>query len=156
MSGDLHLQAKSFLASDAHGPELLEPLSATAAAIFESVQSGVTARAEEVRRVAPQPATLSVGTEDAVESGDPRTGTGPRAADEFIGEREGARSRPRHGMRQTSQGSFSAVSKRNFASEYAFESSRRDLHNALLCTALQSIFFFKNYLLFARFCEILV
>ena len=39
------------------------------------------------------------------------------------------------------QGSFSAVSKRNFASEYAFESSRRDLHNALLCTDLKSHFF---------------
>ena len=33
---------------------------------------------------------------------------------------------------QTSQGSFSAVSKPKFASKYAFESSRRDLHNALL------------------------
>ena len=41
-------------------------------------------------------------------------------------------------MRQTLQGTFSAVSKRNFASKYAFESSRRDLHNALLCTALKS------------------
>ena len=40
-----------------------------------------------------------------------------------------------HGIRQTLQGSFSAVSKPNFASKYAFESSRRDLHNALLCTA---------------------
>ena len=39
-------------------------------------------------------------------------------------------------MRQTLQGSFSAVSKANFASKYAFESSRRDLHNALLCTVL--------------------
>ena len=37
-------------------------------------------------------------------------------------------------------GSFSAVSKRNFASKYAFESSRRDLHNALLCTALKPHF----------------
>ena len=37
---------------------------------------------------------------------------------------------------QTLQGSFSAVSKPNFARKYAFESSRRDLHNALLCTAL--------------------
>ena len=37
---------------------------------------------------------------------------------------------------QTSQGSFSAVSKPNFASKYAFESSRRDLQNALLCTDL--------------------
>ena len=43
-------------------------------------------------------------------------------------------------MRQTLQGSFSAVSKRNFASKYAFESSRRDIHNALLCTVLKSFF----------------
>ena len=41
-----------------------------------------------------------------------------------------------HGIRQTLQGSFSAASKRNFARKYALESSRRDLHNALLCTAL--------------------
>ena len=40
---------------------------------------------------------------------------------------------------QTLQGSFSAVSKPNFASKYSLESSRRDLHNALLCTALESI-----------------
>ena len=31
---------------------------------------------------------------------------------------------------------FSAVSKPNFANKYALESSRRDLHNALLCTVL--------------------
>ena len=37
---------------------------------------------------------------------------------------------------QTLQGSFSAVSKPNFASKYSLESSRRDLHNALLCTVL--------------------
>ena len=37
---------------------------------------------------------------------------------------------------QTLQSSFSAVSKPNFASKYALESSRRDLHNALLCTVL--------------------
>ena len=42
---------------------------------------------------------------------------------------------------QTLQGSFSAVSKPNFASKYALESSRRDLHKALLCTALKSHFF---------------
>ncbi len=41
------------------------------------------------------------------------------------------------------EGSFSAVSKPNFASRYAFESSRRDLHTALLCTALKS-HFLKN------------
>ena len=42
------------------------------------------------------------------------------------------------GMRQTLQGSFSAVSTPIFASKYSLESSRRDLHNALLCTALES------------------
>ena len=47
------------------------------------------------------------------------------------------------GYRQTLDGSFSAVSKPNFAGKDAFESSRRDLHNALLCTALQSQFFVK-------------
>ena len=41
-------------------------------------------------------------------------------------------------LRRTWQGSFSAVSKPNFASQYALESSRRDLHNALLCTVLES------------------
>ena len=40
---------------------------------------------------------------------------------------------------QTLQGSFSAVSKPNFANKYSLESSRRDLHNALLCTALESL-----------------
>ena len=39
---------------------------------------------------------------------------------------------------QTLQGSFSAVPKPNFASKYSLESSRRDLHNALLCTVLES------------------
>ena len=33
-------------------------------------------------------------------------------------------------------GSFSAEWKPNFASKYSLESSRRDLHNALLCTVL--------------------
>ena len=42
---------------------------------------------------------------------------------------------------QTLQGSFSAVSKPNFASKYSLESSRRDLHNALLCTVLLSQYF---------------
>ena len=46
-------------------------------------------------------------------------------------------------MRQTLQGSFSAVSKRNFARKYALESSGRDLHNALVCTALKSHFLKK-------------
>ena len=48
---------------------------------------------------------------------------------------------------QTLQGSFSAVSKPNFANKYAFESSRRDLQNALLCTALKS-HFMKFFILF--------
>ena len=45
---------------------------------------------------------------------------------------------------QTLQVSFSVVSKPNFARKYAFDSSRRDLHNALLCTALKSHFFLKS------------
>merc|ERR1712094_69686 len=40
---------------------------------------------------------------------------------------------------QTLQGSFSVVSKPNSGSKYSLESSRRDLHNALLCTVLESI-----------------
>ena len=61
---------------------------------------------------------------------------------------------------QTLQGSFSAVSKPNFASKYAFESSRRDLHNALLSTAPKSHYFqnlpkfakiFRNFAKFAIF-----
>ena len=39
---------------------------------------------------------------------------------------------------QTLRGSFSAVSTPILASKYSLESSRRDLHNALLCTVLQS------------------
>ena len=54
---------------------------------------------------------------------------------------------------QTSQGSFSAVSKPNFARKCALENSRRDLHNALLCTALHrsliSIFSSKIAIFFA-------
>ena len=51
---------------------------------------------------------------------------------------------------QTLEGSFSAVSKPNFASKYWLESSRRDLHNALLCTALQSQYFFVKIANFAK------
>ena len=43
-------------------------------------------------------------------------------------------------LRQTFEGSFSAVSKPIFASKHSFESSRRDLHITLLSTALQSHF----------------
>ena len=50
---------------------------------------------------------------------------------------------------QTSEGSFSAVSTSIFASKYAFDSSRRDLHNALLCTAPKSHFFQK----ISRICQ---
>ena len=59
-----------------------------------------------------------------------------------------------HGIRQTLEGSFSAVSKPNFASKYAFESSRRDLHNALLRTAPKS-HFFQKLVEFAKICEII-
>ena len=54
--------------------------------------------------------------------------------------------------RQTLQGSFSSVSKPMFASEYSFESSRRDLHNTLFCTALQShkTAFVKSNLILGR------
>ena len=45
---------------------------------------------------------------------------------------------------RTSQGSFSAVSKPKFASKYSLESSRRDLHNALLCTVLMHRFGIHN------------
>ena len=44
-------------------------------------------------------------------------------------------------MYLTLKGSFSAVSKPNFASKYALENSRRDLQNALLCTVLVAQFF---------------
>ena len=40
---------------------------------------------------------------------------------------------------RTLSGSFSAVSKPIFASKYSLESSRRDLHNALLCKCLQKV-----------------
>ena len=61
---------------------------------------------------------------------------------------------------QTLEGSISAVSKPNFASKYAFESSRRDLHKALLCTTLKSHFsknwqiarIFKNLRFFSEIC----
>ena len=52
-------------------------------------------------------------------------------------------SRRFHGpIGKTLEGSFSAVSNPIFASKYAFESSRRDLHNAFLCTDLKSHFSF--------------
>ena len=62
----------------------------------------------------------------------------------------------------TLKGSFSAVSKPNFASKYALESSRRDLHNALLCTVLNAqnfrqkslkilLFFSPNFAKFDKF-----
>ena len=57
---------------------------------------------------------------------------------------------------QTSRGSFSAVTKPIFASKYSLESSRRDLHSALLCTALQCHFFVmisQKILNFAKFSK---
>ena len=59
-----------------------------------------------------------------------------------------------HGIRQTLEGSFSAVSTPNFASKNAFESSRRDLHHAVLCTAPKSHFFQKKIVEFSKICEI--
>ena len=53
----------------------------------------------------------------------------------------------------TLKGSFSAVSKLNFASKYALESSRRDLQSAILCTALKSQFLSKNCHKIANFCK---
>ena len=53
----------------------------------------------------------------------------------------GAPPRPRERWRptrQTLERSFSAVSKRNFASKYALENSRRDLQNTILCTVLEA------------------
>ena len=57
---------------------------------------------------------------------------------------------------QTLQGSFSAVSKPIFAIKYSFESSRRDLHNTLLCTAFRSQIFVKNFAEIKEICEILM
>ena len=52
---------------------------------------------------------------------------------------------------QTSRGSFSAVSTPIFASKLSLESSRRDLHNALLRTVLQSQNFSqKSSIFFSR------
>ena len=63
---------------------------------------------------------------------------------------------------QTLRGSFSAVSTPIFASKYSLESSRRDLHNALLCTVLQSqnfsqksSSFFRDWILNFRFFHFL-
>ena len=49
-------------------------------------------------------------------------------------------------VQQTSRGSFSAVSKPNFARKYSLESSRRDLHNAFLCTVVNSQNFVKFFI----------
>ena len=93
----------------------------------------------------------------------PRTGARPATRGalpppEVPGPRRGAPRRRRgrvvaalRGIGQTLQGSFSAVSKPTFASKYAFESSRRDLHKALLCTALKSLK--KNAGIFPKFAE---
>ena len=59
-------------------------------------------------------------------------------------------------MRQTLEGSFSSVSKPDFASKYAFESSRRDLHNALLCAALHSQFLHLQQKKGANFWPIII
>ena len=52
--------------------------------------------------------------------------------------------------------SLSAVSKPNFARKYALESSRRDLHNALLCTVLKAhIFVDKSLKILPNFAKLL-
>ena len=76
-------------------------------------------------------------------------GTGPAggAAGATLGERDSRRERA-----SEAEGSFSAGwlagkpagSKPNFASKYSCESSHRDLHNTILCTALQSSFLSKG------------
>ena len=90
----------------------------------------------------------------------PRTGATPRRRT-----RASTRTRPTMlGLTQLSdyltlKGSFSAVSKPNFPSNYALESSRRDLQNALLCTvlvSLSSMFCLKIAKLFANFCQFLL
>ena len=53
----------------------------------------------------------------------------------------------------TLKGSFSAVSKPNFASKYALESSRRDLQNALLCTVLVGSVLVESVSLSSIFCS---
>ena len=69
-----------------------------------------------------------------------RSTNAPRSS--AAGARAGRR-RSRGGLRagsgtaeRTAEGSCSAVSKPNFPTKYALDSSRRDLHNALLCTVL--------------------
>ena len=57
---------------------------------------------------------------------------------------------PKLGLTQLSNyltfmGSFSAVSKPNFATKYAMESSGRDLQNALLCAGLVGSVWVKKY-----------
>ena len=46
---------------------------------------------------------------------------------------------------QTLRGSFSAASTPMFASKYSLESSRRDLHDGLLCTVLVGSVWVKKY-----------
>ena len=57
---------------------------------------------------------------------------------------------------QTLQSSFSAVSKPNFARKYAFESSRRDLHNALFCRASNPNSELCNLNFLSKFCRMIV
>ena len=69
----------------------------------------------------------------------PRVGPPPLLpVDVTAGIRRWLRMAHHRSIGQTLQGSFSAVSKPNFASKYALESFRRDLQNAFLCTVLES------------------
>ena len=80
---------------------------------------------------------LPIGRPACTSAGGPRGRSGPWAA--APAQAVVAEVRAAH-----LQGSFSAVSKPNFASKYSLESSRRNLHNALLCTALKSHVFLKS------------
>ena len=60
--------------------------------------------------------------------------------------RRGVPEQPPGSIRQTSQGSFSAVSKRNFARKYAFDSIFQALQDLHTSAPLQSQNFSKNIL----------
>ena len=69
----------------------------------------------------------------------------PTSATEGIGNR--------HGERANLTGLVLGCIEANFARKYAFESSRRDLHNAHLCTALLAQCFWQYFAM--CFCKIL-
>ena len=102
------------------------------------------------------PILLTLPPNPTLDSCSARPAGGPCAGAAFMTGGDGAR--------VGHERSFSAVSKPNFARKYALESSRRDLHNALLCIAFAQLcnlkFFVNNYCLpknsifFAKFGKI--